>query len=135
MLTGHPVDILASNCATMYQTRLAGHGSDCAQPSAAVNRRSHPFLFLPQQKFLSGSGVGGGGSKSALLGDFKEVAQPAAAAAQPAGADAAASNATPPQTSAAPQCVLFCSSVFRRHEPDADLTSCRRGISADLQCC
>lgn len=57
------------------------------------------------QKFLSGSGApgGGGGSKSALLGDFTPVAQPAEA--QPAGAvPDAASNATPPDTSAAPQC-------------------------------
>jgi hypothetical protein len=56
------------------------------------------------QKFLSGSGApgGGGGSKSALLGDFTPVAQPAEA--QPAGAvPDAASNATPPDTSAAPQ--------------------------------
>lgn len=63
--------------------------------------RAHRVCACSAQKFLGGSG--GGGSKSALLGDFTPLAQ---AAAQPAGADVAASNATPPQTSAAPQCVL-----------------------------
>lgn len=54
------------------------------------------------QKLISGGAGGGGkGSSSALLGDYAPVAQQPAA---PAAAAPAGSNATPPQTSAAPQC-------------------------------
>lgn len=100
------------SCVSMREVVMQGCSSvsmEFLRSTSGYSAASHAPVVIARaasdlQKFLSGSGApgGGGGSKSALLGDFTPVAQPAEA--QPAGAvPDAASNATPPDTSAAPQ--------------------------------